>query len=453
MLRIKLTRNIRLVIALFVLVIGLSMCVERKNDIPPNIILIMTDDQGFGDVGFHGNQLIETPNIDRLAGQSIELTNFYVSPVCAPTRASLMTGRYNYRTGVVDTWLGRAMMHSDEVTIAELLLDAGYKTGIFGKWHLGDNYPLRAMDQGFQESLVHRGGGIGQPADPPGNRYFDPILLKNGKDIESSGYCTDIFFDAAIEFVQKNRDQPFFAYIATNAPHTPLQISDHYVEPYIQKGANEITAKVYGMVTNIDENVGRLLTTMAEIGVEKNTILIFMTDNGHQQERYSAGLKGRKTTVHDGGIRVPFLIRWPSGLNETERIDQIAAHIDVVPTLLDLCGIDDAKSLKLDGISLKPLLTGETNKLPERNLFFQSHRGEVPEKGRACAIRNQKYKLVQAVGWPKGPMTESPKWELFDMTTDEGEENDIAETHPDTVVAMKSDYFVWFDEISRDRET
>ena len=164
----------------------------------PNIILIITDDQGWAQVGFRGNDVIQTPNLDRLAAESVNFTRFYVSPVCAPTRASLMTGRYNYRTGVVDTYIGRAMMHSDEVTVAEVLRDAGYKTGVFGKWHLGDNYPLRAMDQGFQQALVHKGGGIGQPSDPPGTSYFDPILQWNGEQKPYVGYCTDIFFNTAM---------------------------------------------------------------------------------------------------------------------------------------------------------------------------------------------------------------------------------------------------------------
>ena len=200
----------------------------------PNIILVITDDQGWAQLGSHGDEVLRTPNLDGLAAQSVELTRFYVAPVCAPTRASLMTGRYNYRTGVVDTYVGRAMMHSDEVTLAETLSDAGYRTGIFGKWHLGDNYPLRAMDQGFQESVVHKGGGIGQPSDPPETSYFDPILQHNGQAKPYSGYCTDIFFREALDFIEWNRENPFFVYIPTNAPHSPYDVPESYRQSYLE---------------------------------------------------------------------------------------------------------------------------------------------------------------------------------------------------------------------------
>ena len=209
----------------------------------PNVILIMTDDQGWGDFSFQGNPALKTPHLDALARQSVELTQFYVSPVCSPTRASLMTGRYNYRTGAIDTYLGRSTMAADEVTLAEMLAAGGYRTGIFGKWHLGDNYPSRSMDQGFQESLVHRGGGMVQPADPPGGSYFDPLLVHNGQTMQSRGYCTDVFTDAAIGFIEKNRAEPFFAYIAYNCPHTPLQLPEEYHRRYADKGLDDATAQ------------------------------------------------------------------------------------------------------------------------------------------------------------------------------------------------------------------
>jgi arylsulfatase A-like enzyme len=448
--KVRLNKSVNIVsivslVSLVSLILGATL-----PDQSPSIIIVITDDQGYGDLACHTNPHIRTPNLDRLAEESLEHTHFYVSPVCAPTRASLMTGRYNYRTGVVDTYLGRAMMYPEEITLAELLSSAGYKTGIFGKWHLGDNYPLRAMDQGFHESLVHRGGGIGQPSDPPGNRYFNPILMRNGADVSSEGYCTDIFFRAAEAFIKKYQDRPFFAYIATNAPHTPLQVSETLVRPYLEVGLDETTARVYGMITNIDENMGKLMARLDGWGLRENTILIFMTDNGHQQARYSAGLRGRKASVFEGGVRVPFFVRWPKELRPA-KIDLVAAHIDIVPTLIGACGVPHPENLDLDGINLMPFWKGEESSWPNRLLYFQAHRGDVPEPGRACAIRSQRYKLVQPEGWDPGPGPENPKWMLFDMVLDPGEQNDISHLQPERVKEMKAAYRRWYKDVSSTR--
>ena len=403
----------------------------------PNVVLIITDDQGYGDVGCHGNDAIRTPNLDRLCGEGVQFARFYVCPVCSPTRASLMTGRYNYRTGVVDTYLGRSMMYPDEVTLPEMLGKAGYRTGIFGKWHLGDNYPMRAMDKGFEESLVHKGGGIGQPSDPPGNSYFDPVLEHNGRSERREGYCTDIFTDAALRFIEQNRDRPFFAYLATNAPHEPLHVEDRYVAPYAAMGLDDTTARVYGMVTNIDENVGRLLGKLAELRLENDTIVIFLGDNGPQHRRYTCGLRGTKGTVYEGGIRVPFLLRWPRGLEGGQKTDRIAAHIDVVPTLLEACGVAAPGGVSFDGVSLLPLLRGEAER-PDRTLYFQWHRGDEPELFRSCAALSQRYKLVNGT-------------ELYDLLDDPAERNDIAAEHPDIVARMRAGYEEWFADVSATR--
>ncbi len=404
----------------------------------PNVILIMTDDQGYGDIGCHGNDKINTPNLDRLAKESVHLSQFYVCPVCAPTRACLMTGRYNYRTGAIDTYIGRAMMHTQEVTLAELLGAAGYRTGIFGKWHLGDNYPLRPIENGFQEALVHNGGGIGQPSDPPGNRYFNPILQHNGIEQKFRGYCTDIFTDAAIEFIETNQNRPFFCYLATNAPHTPLQIEDHYVEPYRAMGLDETTARVYGMVTNIDDNIGRLLEKLKTLNLTRNTIVIFLTDNGPQQERYNAGMRGRKGSVYEGGIRVPCFIRWPGQFQAEKTIDRIAGHIDITPTLLEACGVGKPTNIAFDGVNLMPLLQNKKEDWPERTLYFQWHRGDEPEPFRACAAREQRYKLVDGK-------------ELYNMENDPGEQKDIAADHPDIVARLRTGYENWFRDVSSTR--
>jgi arylsulfatase A-like enzyme len=413
----------------------------------PNVLLIMTDDQGWGDLGCHGNEKIRTPNLDRLAAESVEMTRFYVEPVCAPTRACLMTGRYKYRTGVTDTYLGRAMMHTDEVTVAEGLGRAGYATGIFGKWHLGDNYPLRPIDQGFQTGVWHLGGGMSQPADPPeSSGYFDAIYQVDGREERIDGYCTDVFAQACLAFIEKHRDRPFFAYLPTNAPHTPLQVPDKYWKPYQEAGLDETTAKVYGMVENIDENVGRILRRLDELGLAERTIVIFLTDNGPQQrDRYKGGLRAGKGTVYEAGIRVPFFVRWPERLRGGRTVDTIAAHIDVMPTLLAACGAAPPKDRKIDGRSLLPLWTGEAGAWPDRTLFLQWHRGDVPQMYRDAAAVGQRWKLVMHL---KGG---EPRLELYDLVADPGEKQDVADGHPDVVKRLRAAYEGWFKDVSATR--
>jgi len=404
----------------------------------PNVVLIMTDDQGYGDMSCHGNTKLKTPNIDRLQREGVEFTQFIVCPVCAPTRASLMTGRYNYRTGVTDTYLGRAMMYSEEVTIAEMLAKAGYATGIFGKWHLGDNYPLRPEDQGFGEALVHNGGGIGQPSDPPGSSYFDPVLRHNGAWKKLKGYCTDIFFDAAMAFIERNREKPFFAYIPTNCPHAPFQIAEECWRPFKQMGLDDRTAKVYGMVKNIDDNIGKLLARLEELKLDQNTIVIFLTDNGPNGRRHNCGLRAQKGSVYEGGIRVPFFVRWPARARPGAKEHNVAAHIDVAPTLLDACGVAPPPDAKLDGRSLLKLITGEETDWPDRVLYVQWHRGDAPELHRACAARGERYKLVNGK-------------ELYDLLNDPGEKKDIAAEHPDIAAKMRAGYEAWFKDVSSTR--
>ncbi len=433
-------------------VLGCAEVADGPEPAKPNIVLIMTDDQGWAQVGFHGNPYIKTPTLDRLAAESTEFTQFYVEPKCAPTRAALLTGRHGYRSGVIDTYLGRTLMAPEAETLAELLAGDGYATGIFGKWHLGDNYPLRAMDQGFQESLVHRGGGIGQPAGPPGNRYWDPVLEHNGESEQHTGYCTDLFTAALIDFIEKNHDRPFFGYLATNVPHSPFHVDDEYIEPYREMGLPENTARVYGMITEFDENLNRLLEHLDQLGLADGTIIIFLTDNGPTQQTYTAGLKERKGSAHDGGTRVPFLFRWPGRVEAGRQIDRIAAHIDVVPTLLDAAGID-ASALPFDGVSLWPLLSGETSpdSWPDRTIHLQNHRGDTPQMNRNASARNQRWKIVQPLGKATDPMPEGARFELYDMSVDPGEANDLAEEHPEIVETMRGGYEDWFRNVSSTR--
>ena len=439
----------------------------REDSRRPNVILIMTDDQGYGDLGVHGNPRINTPHLDKFAEESVEVESFYVCPVCAPTRASLMTGRYNYRTGVTDTFLGRAMMHADEVTIAEMLRGSGYRTGIFGKWHLGDNYPMRPMDQGFEESLVHAGGGLCQPAGPPNNSYFDPSLLRNGKRVKTKGYCSDVFTDAVIEFITKHRREPFFVYLPFNCPHGPFQIAEQYARPYEDMGMKPgdfpavdgghplagipgNTAKVYGMVTNIDNNVGRLLDKLDSLRLSENTIVIFLTDNGPNGARYNAGMKAHKGSVYEGGIRTAFYVRWPGRLRPGRKVDRIAAHIDVTPTLLEACGLDVPEGIKLDGRSILPLLLGRDVDWPDRTLHFQWHRGDVPVPYRAFAARSQDYKLLHAGSVAPGTSAADVPLELYDMRSDPLETRNLADERPEIVRRMCRDYEAWLADVGRD---
>ncbi len=461
------------VTAALLLLPGLLGAVQRQSapsSRGPNIVLIITDDQGYGDLGFHGNPKIKTPHLDRLARESVQLQRFYVSPVCSPTRASLLTGRYNYRTGVVDTYIGRSLMHPDETTLAELLAQAGYRTGIFGKWHLGDNYPMRAMDQGFQQSLVLNGGGIGQPSDPPGGEsYFDPLLRRNGEWVKTRGYVSDCLTDAAIEFIGKNRSRPFFTYLAFNAPHTPLEVPEKSYQTYKQMnlkpedfpGAGhplpknfdaDTTAKIFGMVENVDENIGRLLQKLDELKLAEETVVIFLTDNGPQQPRYNAGMFQRKGNPHEGGIRVPFFVRWPGKFAAGRKVDRIAAHIDVTPTLLDICGVARPAKVKFDGVSLLPLLKGGEVSWPDRTLFIQWHRGDAPELYRAFAARSQAWKLVQPNGSGDVRGEWKPDFRLYDMQSDPLEQKNIAGERPDIVEKMKQDYAAWFRAVTSGRD-
>ncbi|AQQ70044.1 Arylsulfatase precursor [Limihaloglobus sulfuriphilus] len=438
---------------------GMSMfggCQAAKNffssnpENRPNILLVITDDQGYGDLSLHGNPDLETPNIDDFGENSVQFTNFYVSPVCAPTRSSLMTGRYHMRTGVVDTYIGRAMMRSEEVTLAEMLKRLGYTTGVFGKWHLGDNYPMRPQEQGFDEVVMHMGGGLCQPSDYPGNSYFDPMLMHNGQWQKYHGYCMDVYTDLTIDFMKKNKDKPFFAYLATNTPHSPLQVPDEYLEQYSSLGLKDKTARLYGMVKNIDDNFARLMDVLKKQGLADNTVVIFMTDNGPcpssiEDDRYMAGLRGRKGTVYENGIRVPFFIRRPGENDAGRKVEWPSAHIDVLPTLLEMCGADKAKNI--DGVSLMPLLNNEKKSLGQRNLYFQWHRGDEPELYRAFAVRGSRYKLVQANGVEEDADFEH-KFELFDIVKDPGEKHDISAAHPEIVKRMKDEYRQWFSDVS-----
>ncbi len=438
----------------------------------PNVVVIMSDDQGGGDYGFQGNSLIETPALDAMFKNGGCLTNFYVSPVCAPTRASLMTGRYNYRTRCIDTYIGRAMMDSDEKTLAEYLQDAGYQTGIYGKWHLGDNYPLRANDQGFQDSLVHRGGGIGQPSDPIGaeGKYTDPTLIKNGIETPMKGYCTDIYFDAAMQFIDEsvNAKKNFFTYIATNAPHgpfhdVPAELYEKYQDvdfsPILIKELkndrlakeNDKLARIAAMITNIDINVGRLFEHLQALGVLENTIVIYLNDNGPNSLRFVGDMRGMKTHVDDGGIRSPLLFHWPAKVKSGQRSSEMCAHIDVLPTLLDACSVDGLKTHPVDGRSFLPLLVTGQADWPARSLVFQTHRGDEPQLYHHFAIHNGPWKLVHPSGFGQEKFDGEVNLELYNLHEDPRQQNNIAADKPEVFARLMADYELWFQDVSSTR--
>ena len=415
---------------------------------PPNVVLVMTDDQGSPDLGVHGNVQLRTPHIDRLAKQSVEFTNFLVAPLCAPTRASLMTGRYYYRTGVTDTYKGQAVMDPRERTVAEMFRESGYATGIFGKWHLGDCYPTRPIDKGFSEALVHLGGGLRQPSAPEGGGdYFDPMLLRNGQWERAKGYCTDIFANETIAFIERHQTRPFFAYLPTNSPHDPYLVDRKYSQPYAEKGLPANVANIYGMIENIDDNVGRILQKLDDLKLAENTIFIFMTDNGATNAHYTAGLRGLKSSVYEGGIRTPFFWRGP-GAGRPGKVDRMAAMIDVTPTLLDVCGI--APKVPFDGKSLKPLLQKPDAPWTDRKIFIQIHRGNAPDLYRNFCARTQQWKLLHAV--PIGqPLGKEIRLELYDLKNDPGEQKNLILERPEIAAQLKASYEAWFADVTTTR--
>ena len=425
---------------LLIVFIVLNSCISPIENKKPNVIIIMTDDQGFGDLGVNKNPNIITPNIDQFASESVQFDNFFVSPVCAPTRASLMTGRYSLRTGVRDTYNGGAIMSNTETTIAEILKEADYSTGIFGKWHLGDNYPFRPSEQGFDESIIHLAGGIGQVGDftnyYKGNTsYFDPILWKNNKKNQYDGYCSDIFAENAVKFIEKNKNKPFFCYLSFNAPHTPLQVPKKYYNMYkdldpevgfkdeslaskMSEKDKEDARRIYGMVTNIDDNVGKVLNKLTELGIEEETIIIFMTDNGPQQFRYNSNMKGLKGTVYNGGTRVPFYIKYAEKFKNSKVISRMSAHIDILPTILELCNLKIPSDRKIDGQSLVPLINSKP--FNDRHLFSYWTR-RFPEKYINMSIQNDNYKLVGNNDY-NGKIKD---FELYDLIADPLESKNV----------------------------
>jgi arylsulfatase A-like enzyme len=451
----NLTKRNTLYLAIFLLAGGilLTACNPQETppaERPPNVIVLITDDQGYGDLSSNGNPYLKTPNMDQVYHNGTILRDFHVDPTCAPSRAALLTGRYSARTGVWMTYMGRHHLDREEVTMADVFSANGYRTGIFGKWHLGDNYPFRPQDRGFKESLVHGGGVIGETPDYWGNDYYDDTYLRNGEPEIAEGYCTDVWFEEAKNFIDDNGEEPFFLYLATNAPHGPLNVPRKYVEPYLNNpDIPERMAWFYGMIASIDENVGAFSSYLEKKELLENTVFIFMTDNGTrdgyrpaQNKGYNAGMRDVKGSPYEGGHRVVFSISYPAGgIGGDREIDELTAHIDVLPTLVDLLDLDLPKAIDFDGVSLKPLLQHEHRAgWPSRTLgvhnqitFGEKLDNDLPIKYKKYAMMKDRWRLVNG--------------ELYDLEMDPGQKTNLAERFPEVADSLKEAYEIWWDDI------
>lgn len=407
----------------------------------PNVVIVITDDQGYGDLSCHGNPVLKTPNLDQLSRESTRLTDYHVSPTCSPTRAALMTGHWTNRTGVWHTIMGRSMLRENEVTMAKVFQDAGYVTGMFGKWHLGDNYPYRPEDRGFTEVLRHGGGGVGQTPDYWDNAYFDGSYWHNGTPVPVKGFCTDVFFDHAKKFIrtQKETGKPFLAYISTNAPHGPMHCPEEYSQPYADQGVG--VANFLGMAANIDHNVGQLRAFLKEEGLAENTIFVFTTDNGSSSgwKIFNSKMRGHKGSEYDGGHRVPFFLHWPQGEFTSDReIPQLTAHVDILPTLIELCDIE-SPGIKFDGRSLVPLLRNQAALDPDsswntRILVTDSQRVKDPIKWRKSCVMSGAWRLVNGK-------------ELYNVVDDPAQQHNLAPQNPQRVERLTDFYESWWAEL------
>jgi arylsulfatase A-like enzyme len=422
----------------------------------PNIILVLTDDQGMGDLSCMGNEVVWTPLLDRFYKHSTRFTDFQVSPTCAPTRSALMSGRVPFKNGVTHTILQRERMALDTFTLPQALQSAGYATGIFGKWHLGDEEAYLPGSRGFDEVLIHGAGGIGQTAlgdFPPNgeNLYFDNVLLHNDTIVQTQGFCTDVFFQAGLAWIKRQREagQPYFAYISLNAPHAPLIAPENYKKRFLDLGYDEGTAGRYGMIENIDDNFGRMMAKLAEWQALEDTLVIFMTDNGathlkgtlngQSVTHFNANLKGAKNSPHEGGTHVPAFWSWQGKMGEGRDIDGLTAHIDLYQTFCDLAGVTLPTQMQaLDGRSLVPLLEDAAAPWPARELFIHCGRwpaGQVAgAKFSSSAVRTADWRFVN-------------NRELYHIATDPGQQTDVIDAHPDVVQQLRAVYDRWWQSV------
>ena len=422
-----------------ILIVVAAVLPSAESADKPNVVIVITDDQGYGDLSCHGNPILKTPQIDKLYAESVRLKDYHVSPTCSPTRSAFLTGHWTNRTGVWHTIMGRSMLRENEVTMGQVFKDAGYATGMFGKWHLGDNYPYRPEDRGYTEVMRHGGGGVGQTPDYWDNAYFDGSYWHNGTPEPVKGFCTDVFFDYAKKFIKSSKaaGKPFLAYVATNAPHGPMHAPEASSAPYA--GVNNVGLQnFYGMIANIDDNVGQLRTLLDDEGLTENTIFIFTTDNGSSSgwKTFNAGMRDGKGSEYDGGHRVPFFVHWPEGkLVDGRDVTPITAHVDVLPTLIDLCDIPKPEGVKFDGVSIAPLMSPDIAvKWMDRILVTDSQRVKDPIKWRKSSVMTSQWRLINGK-------------ELYDIGNDPGQRSDVASGHPDVVERLTKFYDAWWEEL------
>lgn len=433
-----------------VLLFGAGVPAAEQPQQRPNVLIVITDDQGYGDFSLHGNPYVRTPAFDRLARHGVQFDRFFVNSFCAPTRAALLTGRWPLRTGVFGVTHNKEAMRPNEVTLAEVFRDAGYRTACIGKWHNGEQFPLTPAGQGFQEFFGFTNGHW--------NNYFSPTLLRGTQSEATNGYISDVLTDEAMNFITRSSQKPFFCYLAYNAPHSPFQVPDSYFDRFKQKGLDDTVSAFYGMCENLDDNLGRLLKHLDSLRLTENTIVLFLTDNGGTAgvKLFNAGMRGGKTSVHEGGTRVPLVIRWPAANWQPTNVRPIVSHIDLFPTLLDLCGMTLASSSerRLDGISLRPLLEGNAQRWPARVLFTHN---PIDENNKyPGAVRTERYRLVREIRGRAGGSAavandaSATPWQLYDMQQDPGESRDLAEEHPEIVGELSGLYDQWYTDSARE---
>ena len=436
--------NVNILLRSFSILTLLLLSLTAIGQDRPNVIVIVTDDQGYGDLSCHGNPVIKTPNIDKLYSESVRFTNFHVDPTCAPTRSALLTGKYSHHVGVWHTVCGGNHLRASEVTLANVFKNSGYRTGLFGKWHLGANYPYRPMDRGFDEWLGHGDGGTGTTDDYFYNDRVNDYYFHNGKREYREGYAPDVFFNSAIDFITNQKDEnPFFVYLASYLPHDPHTIPNKsLVEKYKGKISDNV-AYFFAGIDRIDQNIGKLRKALEVSGKSENTIIVFMSDNGGTAgvKLYNAGMRGRKTQVYEGGHRVPFFVHWPKGkIAHNKDVSELTAHIDVMPTLIDICNLKKNKQTNFDGRSFKKLLFKTEKKFSKRILFVENQRTFKAQSWWQTAGMMNNWRLID-------------NKELYDLSKDPSQENNVIESYSKVVQEIRKAHTKYWKKVTpNDRE-